>query len=48
MKGKIFKKADFSSVSPWSERIKGLWGVVGLYGSVEELTYWWKYGVMNL
>jgi len=25
-----------------------LWGVVGLYGSVEELCHWWKYGDMNL
>ena len=42
------EKADVSSVSPSSERIEELWDVVGLYGSVEELCHWWKYGDMNL
>ena len=28
--------------------IEELWGVLGLYGSVEELRHWWKYGLMNL
>ena len=31
------EKADVSKVSPSSERIEELWGVVGLYQSVEEL-----------
>ena len=31
-----------------SERIEELWGVVGLYGSMEELCHWGKYGDMNL
>ena len=38
-------KADFSSVSPSSERIEKLWGAVVLYGSVEEelplVEIWW-------
>ena len=42
-----FRKADVSSVSPSSERIEELWGVVGLFGSMEELCHWWKYGDMN-
>ena len=31
-----------------SECIQKLWGVVGLYQSVEKLFHWWKYGGMNL
>ena len=31
-----------------SEQTEELWGVVGLYESVEELCHWWKYGHMNL
>ena len=42
------QKADVSSVSPSSERIEELWGVVGLYERVEELCHWWKHGHMNL
>ena len=45
--GKIYE-ADVSSVSPSSERIEELWGVVGLYEMAEELSHWWKYGHMNL
>ena len=37
--GKI-QKADVSRVSPSSERIDELSGIVGLYASVEELCHW--------
>ena len=33
-------KADVSSVSPSSERIKELWVVCGLYTEGQELRYW--------
>ena len=39
---------DDPSVSPASERMEELWGVVGVLVSVEELCHWWKYGHMNL
>jgi len=39
---------NVSSVSPSSEWVEELWGVVGLYESAEELCHWWKYGHMNL
>ena len=42
------READVSSVSPSSERIEELWGVVGLFESVEELCHWWKYGHRDL
>ena len=43
----VTKKRTFRALALSPERIEKFWGVVGLFGSVEELCHWWKYGDMN-
>ena len=41
------KKPPFRALTLSPEQIEKLWGVFGLFRSVEELCHWWKYSDTN-